>query len=66
MVRVIKLQDKQFEEIKKIIQKDFGNVSFAKGLYIIMYLYLYHTNKYTKLKMRKRYYQPFENRRSNL
>lgn len=66
MVKVIKFQDKQFTELRKVITRDFGNVSLAKGLYIIMYLYLYHTDKNAKREMIKKYYQPFDKRRSNL
>ncbi len=62
----IKLKSEQYTRVRNIIWKDWGNVSFSKGLFIIIYLYSLYVPKRIIKKYQDKWYQPFNKRRKNL
>lgn len=62
----IKFSKGQYKRLKEIIRKDWGNVSLAKGIYLITFLYLKYVPKSIKETYRRKYYQPFNKKRAGL
>lgn len=62
----IKFGKKQYERLKSLIRKEFGNISLAKGIYIISYSYIKHVPLSIKKHYRKKYYTPFSSKKRGL
>lgn len=54
MSNVIKLGYKMVKWLRQIIDRDFGDVSFAKGLYNILTLYNKHVTDSAKAKLQSK------------
>jgi hypothetical protein len=62
----IKFTWEQYIRLKNLIRSEFGNVSLAKGLYIITYLYVKYLPKSIRNFYRRKYYTPFNNKKRGL
>lgn len=49
---MVRLGNKMKEWLARIILRDFGNVSYGKGLYNILYLYEKYVPESVKIKLR--------------
>lgn len=59
----IKFTRKQYRQLKKLVRREFGNVSMTKGLFLISYIYDNHTNTKIKKHFRNKYYTPFNKKK---
>lgn len=59
----IKFSKDQYEWLKEVIRNQFGNVSLARGIYIITFLYLKYVPSNIKRIYREKYYHSFNERR---
>lgn len=62
----IKFTYKQYSKLRDLIRSEFGNVSLAKGLYIITYIYLKYIPESVKAHYKKKYYVPFTTKKGGL
>lgn len=66
MYQPIKFTKQQYVKLRDLIRREFGNVSLAKGIYIITYLYVKYVPVSVKDTYRKKYYRGFNKSKRGL